>query len=154
MIYFNLDSDVIKENCKFAYYFNKTYITLTVLGGGNKIIWSNQLDKRHIIWHGNNDIPVTVLRHPYRLVMRNVLCNWRIEVENNFLLESLTALYDAESKLVMYYMVNTAFVNYLKNLTASLKFPILLNRTTHEQTWPISIHSFEFNSDLLRAPKH
>ena len=50
-------------------------------------------------------------------------------------------------------MVNTAFVNYLDNLTESLKFPILLNRTTHEQTLPISVQSFEFDSDLLKALK-
>ena len=61
------------------------------------------------------------------------------EAENNFLLESLDACHDAKSKLVMYYMVNTAFVNYLDNLTDSSKFPILLNRTTYAQTLPISL---------------
>ena len=60
-------------------------------------------------------------------------------MENNFLLESLAACHDAEYKLVMYFMVNTALVNYLDNLTESLKFPILLNRATHEQTLPISL---------------
>ena len=50
--------------------------------------------------------------------------------------------------------VNTAFVNYLHsldNLTDSLKFPILLNRTTYKQTLPLK--SFEFDSELLKAPK-
>ena len=40
-------------------------------------------------------------------------------------------------------MVNTAFVNYLNsldNLTDYLKFPILMNRTTFEQTLPISMN--------------
>ena len=60
------------------------------------------------------------------LVNRSVLCNCGIEVENNFLLESLVACHDAESKLVMYFTVNTAFVTYLDDLTESLKFPILL----------------------------
>ena len=50
-------------------------------------------------------------------------------------------------------MLNTAFVNYLDNLTNSLKFSILLNRTTNEQTLPISLQSFDFDSDLLKAPK-
>ena len=72
---------------------------------------------------------------------------------NNFLLESIAACHDAESKLVMYFMMKTAFVNYLDNLTESLKFPILLNRTTHKQTLPISLQSLEFNSDLLKTPK-
>ena len=46
-----------------------------------------------------------------------------------------------------------AFVNYLDNLTESLKFLILLNQTAHKQTLPISLQSFDFNSDLLKAPK-
>ena len=68
-------------------------------------------------------------------------------------MESLAAFHDAESKLVMYFTVNTAFVNYLDSLTESLKCPILLNQTTHKQTLPISLKSFDFNSDLLKVPK-
>ena len=74
----------------------------------------------------NNEIPVKIPSFSYVLVNRSVLCNCGIEVENNFLLESLAACHDAESKLVMYFMVNTAIVNYLDTLTESLKFPILL----------------------------
>ena len=102
----------------------------------------------------NNHIPVKITSYPYVLVNRSVLCNCNIEAENNFLLESLAACHNAEFKLVMYFIVNTAFVNYLDNLTESLKFLILLNRTTNEQTLPISLQSFEFNSDYLKAPKN
>ena len=90
--------------------------------------------------------------HPCVLVTKHVLCNCRIEVENNFLLESLAAYHDTDYKLVMYFMLNTAFVNYLDNLTESLKLPILLNRTTHKQILPILLKSFDTNSDLLRIP--
>ena len=72
---------------------------------------------------------------------------------NNFVLESLAACPSADSKLVMYFLVNIAFVNYLDNLTDSLKFPILLNWTTHEQTLLISLQTFDINPDLLEAPK-
>ena len=65
-------------------------------------------------------------------------------MENNFLLESNSPCHNTESKLVMYFMVNTAVVNYLDNLTESLKFPILLNWPTQEQTLPTSIQSFRF----------
>ena len=41
MIYFNLDEDTIKENCKFKFYYNKTDITPTVLDGRNEIILAN-----------------------------------------------------------------------------------------------------------------
>ena len=71
-------------------------------------------------------------------------------------MESLAACHDADSTLVMYFMVNTAFVNYLDsldNLTDSLKFPILLNKMTYEQTLPISLKSFEFDPELLKAQK-
>ena len=53
----------------------------------------------------------------------------------------------------MYLTVNTAFVNYLSNLTYSLKFPILLSQTMHEQTLPISLQSFNFYPALLKAPQ-
>ena len=121
--------------------------------GRNEIILANWPDDKHIVCNVNNDIPFKIPSFPYVLVNRSVLCNCRIEVENNFLLESLPTSHDAESKLAMYFTVNTAFANYLANLTESLKFPILLNHTTHEQTLPISLQSFDFNSDLLKAPK-
>ena len=40
-IYFYLDPEIIKENCKFTFYYNKTNITPTVLDGGNEIILAN-----------------------------------------------------------------------------------------------------------------
>ena len=36
-IYFDSGSDIMKENCNFAYYFNKPDIKPTVLDGGNKL---------------------------------------------------------------------------------------------------------------------
>ena len=121
-----------------------------MLNGGNKIILANWPDDKYIICNINNDIPVRVSSYPSVLVNKSVLCNCVIEVENNFLLESLAACHDAESKHIIHFMVNIAFVNYLNNLTESLKFPILLNRTTHGQTLPISPELFD--SDLLKAP--
>ena len=40
-IYFNLKSDVIKANCEFQYYYNKTDKKPTVLDGGFQIILAN-----------------------------------------------------------------------------------------------------------------
>ena len=112
--------------------------------------WPNN---KHIKWNINNDIPVKIPSLPYVLVDWSVLCNCEIEVENHFLLESLAACHDAESKLEMYLMVNTAFVNYPHNLTNSLKFQLLSNQTMHEQTLPISLQSFNFNPDSLKSLK-
>ena len=57
-------------------------------------------------------------------------------MENNFLLESLAACHNVESNLVMYFTVNTAFVNYIDqfNITEILPFPILTNKATFEHT--------------------
>ena len=40
-IYFNLGSDIIKENCNFESFFNRTNIKPTVLDGGNETILAN-----------------------------------------------------------------------------------------------------------------
>ena len=150
-IYFNLGSEIIKENCNFLYYFNKTDIKSAVLDAWNEIILANWPNNKHIECNINNDIPVKIPSFPYVLVNRSVLCNCEIEIENHFLLESLAACHDTKSKLVMYFMMSTAFINYLDNLTNSLKFLLLLNWTTHEQTLPISSQSFDFNPDLLKT---
>ena len=49
-IYFNLKSDVIKPNCEFQYYYNKTDIKPNVLNGGFQIIFSKlaQLQKKYV----------------------------------------------------------------------------------------------------------
>ena len=41
MIYFNLNAETIKENCKFKFYYKKTDITPTVLDGGHEITLAN-----------------------------------------------------------------------------------------------------------------
>ena len=69
-------------------------------------------------------------------------------------MESLAACHDSNSKLIMYFTVNTAFVTYLESLydLSDLKFPILMNKTTFEQTWPISLNLAKFNSELVTTP--
>ena len=123
-LYFDLGLDIIKENCTFSYYFNETDIKSTVCDGRNEIILANWPDDKHIVCNVNNDIPVKIPSFPYVLVNRSVLGHCGIEAENNFLLESLASCHDTESKLVMHFMMNTAFVNYLNNLTETLKLPI------------------------------
>ena len=139
MIYFNLNAEPIKENCKFKLYYNKTHITPTVLDGGNEIILANWPNYKHIICNINNDILINIPIHLHVLVNRSVLCNCGIEVEDHFLLESLAACQNTNSKLTIYFIVNTAFVKYLDkfpNLTESLEFPIIRNKTTFKQTYP------------------
>ena len=113
-IYFNLESDVIKENCEFQYYYNKTDIKPTVLDGGFQIILANWPNYRKIMCSHNNNIPINIPGHPYVLMNQSILCNCDIEAESNFLLESLAACECPETKtdLEMHFTIHLAFVNF------------------------------------------
>ena len=92
--------------------------------------------------------------HPYVLVNRSILCNCGVEVDNHHLLESLAACDNKNSKLTMYFTINTAFANYLEmfpNLTDSLQIPLIKNRTTYEQILPITLNVSKFDRSLLHA---
>ena len=135
MIYFNLYA----EHCKFQFFYDKTDISPTVLYRGNEIILVNWPNNKHIICNINNDIPIKIPSHPYVLVNKSVLCNCGIEAENLFLLESLATCENANSKLTMYFTVNTTFVNYLDkfpNLTESIEFPIVKTELPSSKPYP------------------
>ena len=153
-IYFDLDKDTIKRNCNSIFYFNKMDITPTILVGGNEIILANWPNDKHIIFTIKNDIPIEIPSHLYVLVNRSGLGNCGIEAENNFLLESLAASQDSNTKLIMYFTVNTAFTNYTDqfNLTEELEMPILTNKTTSEFTLPVFLNKSTFDDTLLSTP--
>ena len=153
-IYFDLNTEIIKQNCDFLFYYNKTDITPAVLDGGNEIILANWPADKHIICSINNDIPIEIPSHLYVLVDRSILCNCRIEVENNYLLESLAACHDSRTKLVMYFTVNLAFTNYLNdfNLTEEINIPTITNKSTSEVTLPVFLNKSKFDESLLSAP--
>ena len=103
----------------------------------------------------NSNILISIPSHPYVLMNRSILCNCDIEVESNFLLESLAACDNSETKkgIVMYFTVNLTFVNYFDNVINSLGVPVLRYWTTQEQMLPISVESFEINASLLNTTK-
>ena len=135
----------------FIFHYNKSDITLTVLNGGNEIILANWPNDKHIICTINNDIPIKIPSHPYVLVNQSLLCNCRIEAENNFLLESLATCHDSNTKLIMYFTINSAFTNYLNefNLTEELNIPMLTNKSTSEVTLPVFLNKSAFDDTLL-----
>ena len=71
-IYFDLGSEIIRENCKFDLYYNKTDITPTVLDGWYKIILANWPNDKHIICNIDTDIAIRIHSQPYVLVNRSV----------------------------------------------------------------------------------
>ena len=119
-----------------------------------KIILANWPTNKHIVCSINNDILIEIPSHPYVLVNRSILCNHGTEAENNYLLESLAACHDSESKLLMYFTVNIAFTNYLDefNLTEETSTPIITNKSTLEITLPVFLNKSKADESLLSAP--
>ena len=152
-IYFNLESDVIRANCEFQYYYNKTDIKPTVLDGGFQIILANWPNYRKIMCSHNNNIPVNIPGHPYILMNQRILCNCDIEAESNFLLESLAACKGPDAKTDLEMHFTSAFMNYFDDILENLGEQILLNWTTQEQILPISLETFEISPNLINAPK-
>ena len=152
-IYFNLTIGIIKNNCNFDFYFNKNYITPTVLDGGDEIVLANWPNDKHIICTVNNDIPVKIQSHPYVLVNRSVLCNCGIEADNHYLLESIAMCDNKISYLVMYFTINMAFTNYLAMLP-NLTNPSLLIKDgiNYEQPLPLNLSVPDFDSSFRHAP--
>ena len=74
--------------------------------------------------------------------------------ENNSLLESLAACHDTNTKLIMYFAVNTAFTNYIDqfNFMEELEMPILTNKSTSEFTLPVFLNKSTFDDTLLSTP--
>ena len=152
-IYFNLTTDIIRNNCNFDFYYHKTEVTLTVLDGGDKIILANWPNDKHIICNINNDIPVKIPSHPYILVNRSILCNCRIEADNHHLLESIASCNKKITKLIMFFTINLPFTNYLDmlpNLTESLN--LIKDRTHNEQPIPIHLNILHYDSSLTNRP--
>ena len=154
-IYFNLTTDIIKDNCNFDFYYNKSDIMPTILDGGNEIILANWPNDKHIICNINNDIPVKIPSHPYVLVGRGILCNCGLEVDNHHLLESLAACNDKHTKLKMHFTINLAFTNYLNEMSNLTEHPpIDRDITEYEQILPIhlNVSSTNYNSSLHSRP--
>ena len=148
-IYFNLTTDIIKNNCDFDFYFNKTDVTPTVLDGGDEIVLANWPNDKHIICNINNDIPIKIPSHSYVLVNRSILCNCRIEADNHHLLETIATCDNKVTKLIMYFTINLAFTNYLDmipNLTDSL--PIIKDRMRYEQLLTLNLSIPHFDNSL------
>ena len=154
-LYFQLDRQTIKDNCVFNYYYNKTDVKPSILDGGYEIVLANWPSFKRIVCSTHNNIPIEIPSHPYVLLNRTVLCNCIIEVENNFLLESIAAC-DPEGDgvdLEMYFVANTAFLNYFDELINMLDTPFFHNITRQEHILPISLESDDFDKELLSAPE-
>ena len=121
VIYFDLSADIIKENCKFHYYFDKTDVKPSVLDGGHEIVLVNWPNTEYVTCNDNHNYQIKIPSHPYVLLKRTVLCNCDIHAENHFLLESIAACPGIQSALTMYYTVNIVFMHYFDSLKENLE---------------------------------
>ena len=154
-LYFQLDKQTIKDNYIFDYYYNKTDVKPSILDGGYEIVLANWPSFKRIVCSTHNNIPIEIPSHLYVLLNRTVLCNCIIEAESNFLLESIAAC-DPERDSVdleMYFMANTAFLNYFDELISILDISFFHNITRQEHILLISLESDDFDKELLAVPK-
>ena len=154
-LYFQLDRRMIKENCIFNYYYNKTDVKPSILDGGYEIVLANWPSFKRIVCSTHNNIPIEIPSHPYVLLNRMVLCNCIIKAESNFLLECIAAC-DPERDdidLEMYFVANTAFLNYFDEFINTLDIPAFHTITRQEHILPITLESDDFDEELLSAPK-
>ena len=147
-IYFNLDPKIIRKTVNLYSTIIK-HVKPAMLDGGQQIILANWPSYKKIMYAHNNNIPINIPSHPYVLLNRSILCNCDLEAESNFLLESLVACENFETKtdLVMYFTVNLAFVNYLEVVVESLSSEVSTNGTTQEQILPISIENMNLTQN-------
>ena len=155
VLYFQLNKQMIKENCIFDYYYNETDVKPSILDRGHEIVLANLPNFKWIVCYKHNNIPIEIPSHPYVLFNRTILFNCIIEAQNNFLLESI-AVFDPDNTdvdLEMYFMANAAFLNYFEELIDTLEIPFLNNVTMQEHILPISLESNDFDKELLVAPE-
>ena len=152
-IYFNLTTDIIRNNCNFDFYCNKTDVIPAVLDGGEEIILANWPNNKHITCNINDDILVKIQSHPYVLVNRSILCNCAIEADNHHLLESIAVCNRRLTKLTMYFTINLAFTNYLDLLPHLMEqLTLTRDRTSYEQPLPVYLNISHYDNSLINRP--
>ena len=155
-IYFASNAEIIKENCEFKYFCNKTDEKPAILDRGNEIILANWPKSKYVICKDNHEYPIKIPRHPYVLLKRSVLCDCDIHAEEHSLLESIATCPGKQSNMTIYYTVNTTFMPYLDTFKEELELSSLKinqNWTTQKQVLPILLQASPFDSKLLKAPK-
>ena len=143
-IFYNVTSKVIYSVCEFDYYYNTT-VTPSVIDGGSPILLANMLSPKRLVCSQDFHMAHPVPSFPYVLVNRSLLCNFHLESDLTYLLESLGSCSPSD-KFTMYFTINSAFNHYMsvfglqqtdmesrQLLTLEHIFDIFLNDTSQ---WP------------------
>ena len=139
-LFFQLRDNIIKRNCEFEYFFNKT-IMPSVLDGGSQIILANFLTKKRIICTNNHNLAAPLPSHAYVMINRSLLCNCKIESEMTHILKTLGACDGThQSKQAMLFTINMAFqLHFKEDFNSSLPKLLPENITLQENAYPLSL---------------
>ena len=138
-LFYELNSELVKQNCKFKFYFNTSVIP-SVLDGGSKIVLANMLNDKRLICTYDQGLAKPLPSSPYVLVDRRILCHCHIQSGLTYVLKNIGSCNSTEQP-VLYYTVNLAFVNYFSSfLTGKTEIPI--NPIQNETTLPIALEDY------------
>lgn len=136
MYFFPEEPQLVKEECEFQYFLNKT-VPPTILDGGNKIVLANFRDpKRLKCPNKKNNIKLPLGQ--YTMIKREHLCQCHIIADNITILSSFEACTPnnrtVRRRHMLYYTINLPFFTYLKDLgMVQDKIDSLKTKITHRQ---------------------
>ena len=117
----------------FNYYFNYTSIKPAVVDGGDEIILVDWVNKKSFECASNNDTPMKKPDYLYNLVNGSILCNFGLEAEDSFHLDSLAVCSVSLTQCKVCFTVNLTFGHYFDNWTDCVMPTINLDVTEDEQ---------------------
>ena len=100
-LFYNLDRTLVKQNCKFKYYYNTSVIP-SVLDGGSEFILANMLNEKTLICAYDQDLAKPLPSSPYVLVDRRILCHCHIQSGLTYVLKNIGSC-NSTDKPVLYY---------------------------------------------------
>ena len=138
-IFYQLDSEVIKENCNFKYFYNATVIP-SVLDGGSQIVLANMINKK-LSCSDNFHLAKPLPEFSYVLVNRSILCKCRIEGDLIYILQSIGSCSEPTGPLTLYFTANLAFLQFMQEIL-NLSSKLDGTPTTTPQLLNISLGKF------------
>ena len=148
-IFYNLTSSVVYSVCQFNCYYN-TIVTPSVLDGGSHVLLANMISPKRLVCSHDFHMACPVPSFPYVLVNRSLLCNCYLESGLSYLLKSLGSC-SPNSKLTMYFTINSAFNHYMSTFGFSSKDMSPNQLLAHEPVFDIFLND---TSRLMLLPNY
>ena len=82
VIFYNLGTSVVTENCKFHYMYNGTILPV-ILDGGKEVLLANFCGQRSLKCASQNGgLAKPIPAHTYAIVQREFLCNFQLDLKH------------------------------------------------------------------------